>query len=268
MSELFESIGFEIEGEDSYEVIADYAESSGERTSQYRSNATLHGWCWKMGDGLEVWSVLYDRDGKIYYADCRPAFRSRYVYHIQPWELIEYDEDGEAVICGTLHNGTEAIFELQNLTELPSSVFRETHLHVTLAGLAYFVQITPSREAKKSSSSTSHSFELAENLPEYAQDACENDYLISGQVLAWRETTNPVTQAPLIWLYVDLGKLSLEILANRRSVLGQPMIGATVNAHIWLQGHVLKPGDLSMRYEGVDWEYQVSDFWGRLRRDN
>lgn len=266
MSELFESIGFEIESEDTYEVIADYAESSGERSSQYRGNAALHGWCWKMGDGLEVWSVLYDRGGKIYYADCRPAFRSRYVYHVQPWELIEYDEDGEAVICGALHNGTDVIFELQNLTELPSNVFREPHLHVTLAGLAYSVQVNPARESKKSA--TPSSFELAESLPEYAQDACENDYVISGQVLAWRETRNPVTMTPLIWLYIDAGQLSLEILANRRSVRGRPVIGANVTAHIWLQGHVLKPGDLSMRYEGVDWEYQVSDFWARLRREN
>lgn len=268
MAELFESIGFEVDTEESYEVIADYAEASGERTSQYRGNTALHGWCWKMGDGLEVWSVLYNRDGRIYYADCRPAFRSRYVYHIQPWELIEYDEDGEAVICGTLHTGTEIVFELQNLTELSSNVFREPHLQATLAGLAYSVQINPVRDTGKNGESPSYSFELAETLPEYVQDACENDYLISGKILAWRETQNPVTLTPLIWLYIDVGNLSLEVLANRRSVRGRPAIGASVNAHIWLQGYVLKPGDLSMRYEGVDWEYQVSDFWARLRREN
>ena len=44
---------------------------------------------------LTYWDVLGG-------SDCRPAFRSRYVHHVQPWELIEYDEDGEAIVRGLL----------------------------------------------------------------------------------------------------------------------------------------------------------------------
>ena len=60
---------------------------------------------------------LREPDGELYYADCRPAFRSRYVHIIQPWELIEYDEDGEAIVHGSSPGGAEIVFELQNLTE-------------------------------------------------------------------------------------------------------------------------------------------------------
>src|SRR5918999_565149 len=69
-------------------------------------------------------------DEDLYYADCRPAFRSRYVRTLKPWELVEYDEDGEAIVRGIVPGGVEVIFELQNLTELNPLAFRETQLHV------------------------------------------------------------------------------------------------------------------------------------------
>ena len=97
----------------------------------------LHGGCWKLGDGLEVWSILYESGAELYYADCRPAFRSRYVRTILPWELVEYDEDGEAIVRGGVPGSPEIVFELQNLTELDEAVFREPHLNVAVAGIAY-----------------------------------------------------------------------------------------------------------------------------------
>jgi hypothetical protein len=261
MVELFASIGFEVADEDSYNLLAEYAENSGERSRVHRGDVTLHGRCWRLAEGIEVWSILYERATEIYYADCRPAFRSRYVHHIQPWELIEYDEDGEAIVRGILPGGAEVIFELQNLTELNPCVFREGHLHIALAGLAYNAQVLATETA-------SSRFELAEQLPGLAESACENDYFIRGRLLAWREIQNPVTQSELVWLYIDCGKIRLEILANRRTLRGQPKIGATVTASIWLQGHVLEETEIEARYEGVDRDYEPSDFWTGLRRDN
>jgi len=43
----------------------------------------------------------------MYYADCRPAFRSRYVRTVLPWELVEYDEDGEAIVRGGVPGAPE-----------------------------------------------------------------------------------------------------------------------------------------------------------------
>jgi uncharacterized protein DUF3881 len=266
MAELFESVGFQVSDEDAYNLLAEYAESSGERSHIHRGEATLHGRCWKLGAGLEIWSILYEQNSELYYADCRPAFRSRYVHTVQPWELIEFDEDGEAIVRGRVAGIPEIIFELQNLTELNPATFRDSHLHVALAGLAYTAQVH--QQADRRTSLPAPRFELAERLPEFAGEACENDYMICGRVLAWREMENPVTAKELIWLYLDAASIRLEVLASRRALEGRPRIGAMVTATIWLQGHVLEAGELLARYEGVDKDYEMSDFWAGLRRHN
>src|SRR5437867_13383799 len=89
MAELFAAIGFEVADERSYNLLVEQVESNGERTITDRGDAALHGRCWKLGEGLEVWSILYERGNDPYYADCRPAFRSRYMHTIMPWELVE-----------------------------------------------------------------------------------------------------------------------------------------------------------------------------------
>jgi hypothetical protein len=159
------------------------------------------------------------------------------------------------------------VFELQNLTEINPNLFRESHLHVALAGLAYTAYVTPYSDSAPVAKYT-HRFELAEGLDEYADDACENDYLISGHVLAWRDFENPVTGSRLVWAYIDAGKIRLEILINRNALRGEIKIGASLSASIWLQGHVLVDADISARYEGVDRDYEPGDFWNKLRRGN
>jgi hypothetical protein len=268
MAELFKAIGFEVADEDSYNILAEYTEGSGARSRIYRENSTLHGRCWKLGGGLEVWLILYEGDADLYYADCRPAFRSRYVRTLQPWELIEYDEDGEAIVRGIVPGDVEVIFELQNLTEINQLVFRQTQLHVGIAGLAYKAQVRPGPRAGQPPWPAEYQFELAERLAEYSEEACENDYVISGRVLAWREIQNPVTTTCLVWIYIDVGKICLEVLANSRVLGGQLSIGASITANIWLQGHVLEEAEISARYEGVDRDYEMSDFWNGLRRSN
>jgi hypothetical protein len=262
MSELFECVGFQVADEDSYNMLAEYTETSGERSHIHRGDAMLHGRCWKIGDGLEVWSVLYERNAELYYADCRPAFRSRYVQTVQPWELIEFDEDGEAIVRGGVAGQAEVVFELQNLTEINQAVFRDSHLHVAMAGLAYSAQVHSPPNIPP------YRFDLAEQLPELADRACENDYLVCGRLLAWRDLQNPVTGRELVWLYLDTETIRLEVLASRRAMRGRPRIGAMISANIWLQGHVLEAKEISARYEGVDRNYETGDFWGKLRRGN
>jgi hypothetical protein len=268
MAELFDAVGFEVTDEDSYNLLVECIEANGQRSRAQRGEAVLHGRCWKVGEGLEVWSVLYERGNQLYYADCRPAYRSRYVQAVLPWELIEYDEDGEAIVRGCLDDGPEVIFELQNLTELNRNVFRESHLHVALAGLAYSARVHGQVKPSDLSEHIPHRFELADHVDGLADEACENDYVISGRVLAWRDIKNPVTGGHLTWLYVDATKIRLEILANRRELGGHLQVGATITANVWLQGHILEEADIWARYEGVDREYELGDFWIKLRRDN
>ncbi|MEK6303847.1 MAG: hypothetical protein AABO41_24350 [Acidobacteriota bacterium] len=266
MAELFEAVGFEITDEDSYNLLVEDVEFNGQRSRVERQNAALDGRCWKLGDGLEIWSVLYEHGAEVYYADCRPAFRSRYVRVLGPWELTEYQEDGEAVVRGAIRGGPEIIFELQNVTELSQSVFRESHLHIALAGIAYSASVHP--RGSKPEAATEPRFELAEQVAEFEEQACENDYIVSGRVLAWRELQNPATGSTLVWVYVDAGRIRVEVLASRAALVGELSIGALVSANIWLQGHVLEEADITARYEGVDRSYETGEFWTRLRREN
>jgi len=268
MAELFQAIGFEVADEHSYNLLVEYVETNGQRTRAQRGDAALHGRCWKLGDGLEVWSILYEHGSDLYYADCRPAFRSRYVRTILPWELVEYDEDGEAMVHGGVPGASEIVFELQNLTELDDLVFRESQLHVALAGIAYAARVLPNLASKPASDPPAQRFELAERVEGFADKACENDYVISGRVLSWRDIRNPITAADLVWIYIDASSIRLEVLANRRALRGQLKIGAEITANIWLQGHVLEESDILARYEGVDREYEQADFWAGLRRGN
>ncbi len=74
--------------------------------------------------------------GDVFYADCRPGFRARYIQTISPWALTEYDEEGEAVVHG-YRDGTECevLFELQNLTEVGPQVFARRNCTSDFAGL-------------------------------------------------------------------------------------------------------------------------------------
>jgi hypothetical protein len=264
MAELFEAIGFDVPDEDSYNLLAEYAETSGERSHVHRGGATLHGRCWKLGEGLEVWSIVYDGASQLYYADCRPAFRSRYIRTVHPWELIEYDETGKRLFDPGYAIARRIVFELQNLTELNHAAFREPHLQVAVAGLAYTAVLQPPGSRRMAAPR----FEPAERVPVRDRDSCENDYVVSGTVLAWRDMQNRVTGSNLVWIYVDAKEIRLEMVVSRRVLKGEPAIGAGISARVWLQGHVLEAAEIAARYEGVDRECEPSDFWSGLRRSN
>ena len=146
MNPTFETIGLEVPSEKAFNYLAERAGDQGEPTQLSRRGAVLHGRCWKLGQGLEVWTVLYESgSGDVFYADCRPGFRARYIQTISPWALTEYDEEGEAVVHG-YREGTdcEVLFELQNLTEVGPAGFRAQELHVGLCGLAYRARVRKS----------------------------------------------------------------------------------------------------------------------------
>ncbi len=143
MDTTFETIGLEVPSEKAINFLAERAENHGEPTRLLRRGAVLHGRCWKLGEGLEVWTVLYESGtGEVFYANCRPGFRARYMQRITPWALTEYDEQGEAVVHGYCGGSdTEVLFELQNLTEVGAAGFRAPALHVGLCGLAYRARV-------------------------------------------------------------------------------------------------------------------------------
>ncbi len=227
-----------------------------------RRGAVLHGRCWKLGEGLEVWTVLYESgSGDVFYADCRPGFRARYIQTISPWALTEYDEEGEAVVHG-YRDGTdcEVLFELQNLTEVGPGGFCAQELHVALCGLAYRARV-------RKTVGLTRWLPLEKAAPSRA--AHENDWSLSGRVVAFKPLRNPLSGSELYWIHLDLEKIKLEVLVNRRALRGDTLdVGVTVDAEVWLQGHVLDEQALRSRYEGVDYSCSVAQYWSGLTRRN
>jgi len=262
MDATFETIGLEVPSEKAINFLAERAENQGEPTRLLRRGAVLHGRCWKLGEGLEVWTVLYESGtGDVFYANCRPGFRARYMQRIAPWALTEYDEEGEAVVHGYCDGtDTEVLFELQNLTEVGAAGFRAPALHIGLGGLAYRARIC-------ARGLNSRWLPLERAAPSRA--AHENDWSVRGRVLAFKPLRNPLSGSELYWIYLDLEKLRLEVLVNTRALTGGLLhIGATLSAEVWLQGHVFDDRALRLRYEGVDRASVVGSFWSRFSRSN
>lgn len=264
MDTTFDAIGLEVPSEKDFNHLAERAGDQGEPTLLSRRGAVLHGRCWKLGEGLEVWTVLYESGtGEIFYADCRPGFRARYTQRISPWALTEYDEDGEAIVHGYC-DGTEAevLFELQNLTEVGPEGFRAQELHVGLCGLAYRARVVAGRGERAPRWQP-----LEEAAPSRA--AHENDWSLTGRVLSFKPLRNPLSGSELYWVYLDLERLRLEVLVNRRTLRGEGLaVGATLSAEVWLQGHVLDRRAMLSRYEGKDASASTADLWSHLRRRN
>ena len=259
MGECFDAIGFDLPSGDALDELIEYVGNAGDRTSIYRRGAFIHGRCLRLGGGLEVWAVLYETKQGLFYADCRPGYRSLRVYSVSPWELTEYDEDGGAVVTGLLYGTrSEVTFELQNLTELKPEVFQLPYLHVSLAGLAY-----RARAVKRV-----HEAGLTLNSSRARRQEAENDYSVRGPVVGSRRIRNEVTGNDVWLIDVDAGLMNLEVLVNRDDLQGDLAANKMLSANIWLQGHVLDERLLEARYEGLDRESTAAQYWSGFKRDN
>jgi hypothetical protein len=259
MGEPFHAIGFEITDEASYQALAEEAQQRGTLRKAKREQGVLHGCCWSIGSGLEVWTMLYESKDGIFYADCRPAFRARHIFSLYPWEIAEYEEDGEAVARGALvDSSVELVFELQNITEVDLNSLRERRIIASISGLAYRARVlAKAREPLFAP--------LAERYPR--RKTPETDYVVRGRILSWSEFKNPHTTSDLILVDIDAGKLRLEALVNRSDLKGQLKAGAWLTAEVWMQGHILSEKDLEARYEGLDRQVYRGSFWETLRRE-
>lgn len=260
MGEPFDAIGFKVTDEASYQALAEEAHQRGTVSLSRRSAGVLHGCCWSLGSGLEVWTVLYESPEGLFYADCRPAFRSKHVFSFYPWEVVEYEQDGEAVARGrTTDSGIEMLFELQNITEVSIQDLRAQTIVAAVSGLAYKASI---------SSRPGDSVFTPLTLKHPKKKHAENDYAIRGRIVSWRVLKNQHTTSDLIWIDVDLGQFALELLVNRSDLKGELKSGGWLSADVWLQGHILNEKDLQLRYEGIDRRMNKADHWIKLRRRN
>ncbi|HXH69187.1 MAG TPA: DUF3881 family protein [Pyrinomonadaceae bacterium] len=262
MEIAFDAIGIEITNETAFNDLAEDARNRGEVSRLTRKSGVLHGRCLKLGEGLEVWTMLYESGtGEVTYADCRPAFRARYEQKISPFILTEFDEEGEVLIHGFVEDtDTEVLFELQNLTEVGAQIFEETFLRIGLCGLAYRAQVVKNSERVY--------WKSFDEMPPHIS-VSENAWSLCGKVIAFNTLRNDLSGSDLYWLYLDLGELKLEILVNQRALKGKKLrIGAFVKADIWLQGHILQSNVSRLGYEGVDRSHRTVNFWKRFKRRN
>lgn len=263
MEIAFDAIGLEIPNEKAFNNLAENAGKRGEASRLTRKTGVLHGRCWKLGLGLEVWTVLYEsQTGEVFYADCRPGFRARYIQRISPWIATEFDEEGEAVVHGFIEDTErEVLFALQNLTEVGThSSFQQNTLMVGLCGLAYRAEVLKTKPEPFWKSYDEIVLNVVEN---------ENDWSLCGEIISFSALRNPFSGSDLYWIYLNLGDFNLEILVNRRTLSGADLyVGAMLRADIWLQGHVLNETARRSTYEGVDASLRTIDFWKKFKKVN
>lgn len=262
MEIAFDAIGLEIPNEKAFNNLAEDVKKRGEASRLTRKSGVLHGRCWRLGLGLEVWTVLYESEtGEVFYADCRPGFRARFTQKINPWVMTEFDEEGEALIHGFIEDSnSEVLFELQNLTEVSTANFQKTTLTVGLCGLAHRAEVLREKEPQFWKSFEDISSPVAGN---------ENIWSLCGEIIAFSSLRNPFSGSDLHWIHLDLADFELEVLVNQRTLQGEDLrVGATVKADVWLQGHIVSESTMYARYEGVDFTRRTVDFWKKFKKNN
>ena len=259
MEIVFNAIGIEVPNKTAFNNLAEDAEKRGEASLSTRPGGIVHGRCWRIGLGLEVWTILSEtKSGEVFYADCRPGFRARYTQILSDWTLSE--AVGEAVVEGfTEFQTVKVFFKLQNLTEISHTKFEQKLLKVGLCGLAYRAEALTEEEK------TCWKPAASENA-----EADQADWILCGKILAFDELRNPFTGSDLYWIHLDLGNFRLEILVNKRALGGEKdlKIGSSLKAKVWLQGHVGSQSTFYSSYEGVDWSQKTVDFWKTFKREN
>lgn len=260
--EIFNAIGLPIpKGKTLNDVAAD-AEKLGEASIYVRPDCVLYGHCWRIGAGLEVWTILYgSENGETFYADCRPGFRAKYKQNIEKWSLYEDRKEGEAAVRGFIENrGAEVFFQLQNLTEVGTKNFDSETLRVGLGGLAVCAEVmtTETDFLWQPLHKTKKTFHIEQTY----QRLC-------GKVLAYESLRNPQSETDLYWIHLALKNFDLEILVNQKDLRGGDLrVGLFIKADVWLQGHLVSKSTYYSSYEGVDWSAPTVDFWKSFKRQN
>lgn len=258
MEIAFDAIGLEILNQKAFNNLAEDAEKRGEASCVARKSGVLHGRCWHLGEGLEVWTVLYESEsGEVFQADCRPGFRAQFTQRLSPWISNEFDEEGEALVHGFIEDtDAEILFELQNLTEADAKNFQQQTLTVGLCGLAYRAEVLEKKYRQ-----------VWKSLIKKERKN-ENDWNLCGRILAFKTLNNSVSGSTLYWIYLDLADFRLEILVNQRALKGELKIGASLQAEVWLQGHIVNESTLRAAYEGVDYSVRPAAYWQKFKKLN
>ena len=261
--EIFNAIGLRFPKGKTINDLAQNAEKLGEASVSTRPDCVIHGHCWRIGAGLEVWTILYESgDGEVFYADCRPGFRAKYTQNIEVWSLYEDEEKGDAAIAGKIEDSnTKVFFQLQNLTEVSPKNFARKILRVGLGGLALRAEIADNDEDF-----------LWQPLrkTEGNADVEETYWRLCGRILAFEAVRNTYSKKGLYWIHLELKNFNLEILVNQNDLRGANglRVGKHIKADIWLQGHVVSQSTYFSSYEGIDWSSQPADFWKSFKRQN
>lgn len=258
MDIAFHAIGLEIANQKAFNNLAEDAEKRGEASCVTRKNGILHGRCWRLGEGLEVWTVLYESEtGEVVHADCRPGFRAQFTQHLSPWISNEFDEEGEALVHGFIEDSeTEILFELQNLTEIAEQNFQQRTLTVGLCGLAYHAKVL--RKGCKPIWKSLHNHERGN----------ENDWGLCGKIIDFRTLNNSFSGSTLYWIYLALPDFRLEILVNKSALEGELEIGASLQSDVWLQGHIVNESPVRNSYEGIDLSVRPATYWQKFKKLN
>lgn len=248
----FNAIGIDVPNEAAFQNLARNAGRNGEASIASRSGRIVRGSCWRIGFGLEVWTDLNESEtGEIFYSRCRPAFRARRAQILSEWILSETKND-IAVKGFVGKSATKIFFQLQNLTETSPRKFEQKVLQIGLCGLAYQAEISTGEDKIFRTLTGRRKF----------------DWHLRGKIRAFQTIRNPYTRRDLYWIHLGLSDFELEILVNRGDLRGDLHVGASVEADVWLQGHIVLPSAVNSNYEGIDQSRGAFEFWKHFKKEN
>lgn len=64
------------------------------------------------------------------------------------------------------------------------------------------------------------------------------DFMVFGEIVEYKEFSNPLTKLPLIWMLVDIDVTYIEIIVDKKSFKGDIKKHNYVRGPIWLQGYI------------------------------
>lgn len=260
MLSTFDAIGLSISDNEAYSRLLRWVGDHGKPSVIARRGSVLRGRCAQIGEGLELWSTGPGRTERFDWTDFRPAYRSRSIHTLSPWELTEYEDGRGSVLSGLLAEpGVNVTFELQNLTETDGKFVEFAELRVSVAGIAYNARVLKKSVAPR--------FALLDPRGK-SRYVCESDYWVRGVVRRIRPTRNHLTERDLIVTTVEAGNLTLDVLINPDCLRNGVHNGDCLSARVWLQGYLLGPEALLSLYEGLDPDYVMASAWRNLRREN
>jgi len=243
----YEIIGFKPEEESIMDLIGDVASKAENPKKVKRDNVEYTILEKNYGPGIGV-LVFVDDKGSIHCSV--PAFKGKYKQTFEVSNVIPTGCGNEGIIEGFVKtaDGSKCTVCFSPANFLEANVWklkRGDKINARIAGLCYSLEAFKPKSEKKVMDKGPMKGEevdfgfMGYIMPANMQSKEHSDkYLLRGEILEVETLKNSMTSDELLRLHIDTKTIKLEILANKKYLVGDAKIGNYIFARVWLQGYV------------------------------